>query len=70
MADLHERLSKTIAILEGVKESDMANAETQEVVMPTRYVVLSYSLLFFNTIVYSQLLQYLESGARCSETIR
>jgi len=36
MADLHERLSKTISILEGVKESDMANAETQEVIMGTR----------------------------------
>jgi len=36
MAELHERLSKTIAILEKVKEADMANADTQEVIIKSR----------------------------------
>lgn len=36
MADLHERLSKTIAILERVKEADMADAETKEVIIKTQ----------------------------------
>jgi hypothetical protein len=41
MTELHERLSKTIAILEKVKEADMANADTQEVIIKSRYVLLS-----------------------------
>lgn len=37
--DLQARIAKTIKVLEGVKESDMVDAEGVEVIIKTRYGV-------------------------------
>ena len=40
MADLQERLEKTIKLLESIKEEKMNGAESKEVIMPSRFVFL------------------------------
>lgn len=54
MADLQERISKTIEILESVKEEDVNGKEDEEVIFKTRTAELKFTgLSEFETFLFA-----------------